>query len=233
MKFITFCLACLVAGFFLSAHAETVSTSDAIGWAREQQQKKSLVEQTLTSAIKNIQTKSRTNVSDVAWAKQQLSKPLAPIPINDKATSTIKGVDIDALIKRYAIPMRFPNEREQSLYIFVSFSMTEQSLKALLTQAQQAHGVLVIRGLVNGSLKDTTQTVAKLLDGKQGGLQIDPSPFKKFNISQVPAVVVIDKNCTDIVYGDISLSDSLEAIEQSGDCKAQAKQFLTTLRPSL
>lgn len=227
-------IACLCAGFFISAHAESQLENNAIAWAREQQRSQSLI-QPLKNDIEQIKSKSMNNQMDTAWIKKQLNNRSVIASADEKSKINPQGVNIDALLKRYAIPMQSYKGivEQQHLYLFVSFSMPEQSLKTLLKQAQQVNGILVIRGLINQSLKETTQIVAKLLDGQKGGLQIDPSLFKKFNISQVPAVVVIDKNCTDIIYGDIPLIDSLEAIEQNGDCKAQAKQFLTTLRPSL
>lgn len=109
------------------------------------------------------------------------------------------------------------------LMIFVSFSMPDQSLKLLLQQASEANIPVVVRGLVNNSLKDTADRLTKITgEINRGGVLVDPLWFTHFNIKVVPAFVVnqpsddCPKNMScpassfDVVYGDVSLMTALQ-----------------------
>jgi conjugal transfer pilus assembly protein TrbC len=50
-------------------------------------------------------------------------------------------------------------------------------------------------------------------------LQIDPTQFERFNIKQVPALVVEKGDCFDVVYGNFSLARGLQYIAEKGECK--------------
>ena len=83
--------------------------------------------------------------------------------------------------------------------------MPTESIKGWITQAQKINAPIYIRGLVNNSFKDTMQVINILAQDQnnqqdqqnqknQIGLLIDPALFKKYSITQVPAVVVETKN---------------------------------------
>ena len=128
--------------------------------------------------------------------------------------------------------------------IFVSFSMPINSLKAWSTQAKKIHAPLVIRGLVNDSFLDTQKSVKKMIGDQQGGIMIDPRLFKQYQITQVPAVVILHKNnnpCLrnqscwgqenfDVVFGDIGLESALQMIVNRGDNAKTAQRLLTAWR---
>ncbi len=95
--------------------------------------------------------------------------------------------------------------------------------------------VLFNRGLVNNSFKDTTQAVYALIKEKrQGGLMLDPTLFKKFNITQVPAFVMVDHSnlsqplCSkyDVVYGNVSLEYALRKFANNGYEREMAQHML-------
>lgn len=106
--------------------------------------------------------------------------------------------------------------------IFVSFSMPDASLKQWMSVAEQIHAPVVIRGLINHSFKDTIKKMADLTRDNHGGVQLDPTLFRRFQINQVPAVVVWkEANCLpsqscldeyDVVYGDVTLAFALQKI---------------------
>lgn len=77
------------------------------------------------------------------------------------------------------------------LLVFVSLSMPRPSLERLLDQAARAHATVVLRGLVNGSLRNTVETVQPLLGARQGALQIDPQAFDRFDVQRVPSFVLV------------------------------------------
>lgn len=124
------------------------------------------------------------------------------------------------------------NNKNSGLFIFVSFSMPETSLKQWLAQANQVNGVLVIRGLVNNSFKETTLKLASLIKEQHGGMQLNPPLFKTYHITQVPAVVLTNGKNTDVIYGDVPLRDSLQKMAELGDNHVLAKQLIEQLEKS-
>lgn len=78
------------------------------------------------------------------------------------------------------------SEKNQ-IWVFVSFSMPEASLKALGTEAQRNNAVLVMRGLYEDSF---VKTASKL---KEIGISVDINPelFESHHITAVPTFVAI------------------------------------------
>jgi type-F conjugative transfer system pilin assembly protein TrbC len=87
--------------------------------------------------------------------------------------------------------------------IFISFSMPETLIQNYIKEAKLYNGVLVLRGLIDNSLK---QTVLKLKEiegipniNKDGdklklSIIIHPHLFKLYEIKQVPAIVISKDN---------------------------------------
>jgi|GEM_PF-5621726 len=127
------------------------------------------------------------------------------------------------------------NPIQSPLIIFVSFSMPKESIKGWIAQAQKVRAAVYIRGLVNNSFKDTTKAVSELVQDQIGGLLIDPNLFKKYAITQVPAVVVANgnpgdaSNSFDIIYGDVSLDYALEKINKSAP-NGERKDLLDVIK---
>lgn len=136
-------------------------------------------------------------------------------------------------------------ERESSSgpIVFVSLSMPLGSLVRLAADAQKVGGVLVMRGTVNGSLKQTVEAVQRL--SEQGvEVQIDPQAFTRYNVNVVPAMVVdlsgpqgceATKACANrspLIEGDVSLSYSLGYIARtarSGKLKSEVDRWVSLL----
>jgi conjugal transfer pilus assembly protein TrbC len=129
------------------------------------------------------------------------------------------------------------------ILFFVSFSMPEESLKEWISESQKLHVPIVIRGLVNNSFKETIQRMSGLLKDNQGGIQIDPNAFKRFQIEKVPAVVIAKENtcsrnqtCSeefDVVYGDVTAEYALSKIaDQNDTVSPAATQLLQSVRES-
>ncbi|MEX1265672.1 MAG: type-F conjugative transfer system pilin assembly protein TrbC, partial [Woeseia sp.] len=82
-----------------------------------------------------------------------------------------------------------------SVYVFASFSMPRASLRSLIAQGELAGVPVVLRGLVNNSIEDTMQAVLALYtegERQQSGAVIDPTLFARFDVRQVPTVVVAE-----------------------------------------
>lgn len=112
-----------------------------------------------------------------------------------------------------------------NVLIFVSFSMPKASLRGWLQQADRINAPVIIRGLVHNSFRDTTKAVMEIITDNRGGVQIDPTLFKRFHIEKVPAVVVIDSACLSkeecgnfhAMYGDVTLDYALKEIARQND----------------
>ena len=93
--------------------------------------------------------------------------------------------------------------------------MPSASIKGWINQAQKIGAAVCIRGLVNNSFKDTAKAVSALVQDQSGGLLIEPNLFKKYSITQVPAVVVASSDNFSVIYGDVLLDCALEKISHS------------------
>lgn len=135
------------------------------------------------------------------------------------------------------------NEDKQSarypqLLIFVSFSMPLEVLKALASQAGQAGGKLVLRGLVNGNFKDTAEKIKELQKDIIDEVIIDPTLFEAYQVEIVPTFVLrrertdkIEKTSYhDRLSGNISLEYALEQFTSSGNTSQEATHLLKILR---
>ncbi len=127
--------------------------------------------------------------------------------------------------------------------VFVSLSMPMGSLVRLAGDAQRVGGVLVMRGTVNGSLKQTVEAVQRL--SEQGvEVQIDPQAFARYQVEVVPAMVVdlsgpqgceAAKACANrsaLIEGDVSLAYSLAHIARTskpGKLKTEVDRWVSVL----
>ena len=136
-------------------------------------------------------------------------------------------------------------ERERQfagLYIFVSTSMPKPLLKSYLQEANKYGGVLVLKGLPQGSFKELTKFVIDLT-GNNGNLQdiaaniqIDDEAYERFKVVSVPTIVLsVDSeyhpNQTAIfqfnkMVGNVGVKYSLEEFSKSGELKVQALGYL-------
>ncbi len=91
------------------------------------------------------------------------------------------------------------------LFVFVSLSMPEATLKSLYQEAQDYGAVLVLRGLEDNSLKKTAETLQRL----SISVQIDPELFKRYEVQRVPTFVYLRSQKLDILAGHTSLHYAL------------------------
>lgn len=96
-------------------------------------------------------------------------------------------------------------KRHPDLLICVSFSMPDETIKALAAQAQKEGGKVVFRGLYKGSFREMGQKLRKL------GIEalIDPVVFQKNAVQQVPTFLYKG----DRVSGNISLPYALKTLQ--------------------
>jgi conjugal transfer pilus assembly protein TrbC len=77
--------------------------------------------------------------------------------------------------------------------VFASLSMPPESLKPLIRDTSKAGGAVVFQGFPGNSMKAFQQGLTKVLDQGQEtkSIGIDPRLFRAFNVTSVPAFVVV------------------------------------------
>ncbi|OGV51931.1 MAG: type-F conjugative transfer system pilin assembly protein TrbC [Legionellales bacterium RIFCSPHIGHO2_12_FULL_42_9] len=105
-------------------------------------------------------------------------------------------------------------------YVFVSFSMPETLMIETLQECERLHIPAILNGLYQNSMPETAKKVMALSNQIPNlSLQIDPTAFERFNIHQVPALVVEQGDCFDVIYGTLPLVEELDRIQRRGECK--------------
>lgn len=104
--------------------------------------------------------------------------------------------------------------------IFVSASMPLESLKRLAYQAVQRGAILVIRGMVKGSMIET----AHLVDQIDHPLEIDPKLFERFGVKQVPVFLIPHNDTWHTVSGNVDLEFALETVNNDRVGHTQQKE---------
>lgn len=111
-----------------------------------------------------------------------------PLPVPPSTSS----VDPEAIARRLTpVVGQPPMAVAPTLYAFVSFSMPRASLQRLVADAETYGATLVLRGLVNRSLKTTAKTAQDLIGRHKVGWLVDPHAFKRFGIRSVPSYVLV------------------------------------------
>ncbi|MFJ3458620.1 type-F conjugative transfer system pilin assembly protein TrbC [Scandinavium goeteborgense] len=137
---------------------------------------------------------------------------------------------LDAQAQQFRQAMQ-PGERPvDAALVFVSFSMPPDELKQRVQDAAALNIPVVIRGMVNGDMRVTANAVAGLVkESNTGGVQIDPTTFRKYSITAVPVLIVACGNQGDKVdrlQGDLTLRQALKRVAEEGDCAQTAKSLL-------
>ena len=155
-------------------------------------------------------------------SEQELSRVPIPSTPNVDALpkpAARKPIDLEALAKGYerAIGSAVPQSMTRSgpgLLIFVSFSMPHEALSRLVDQASRSGATLVLRGFVNGSLKETVTRVQGLIGTRKVAFQIDPQAFDRFSIAATPTFVLVRDGAqpTDCSAGTCFASDAFVSV---------------------
>jgi conjugal transfer pilus assembly protein TrbC len=196
--------------------------------------------------------------------RQVTSVEPAPLGSIDGIRPTSPDIDLDALMARYGAMRPTPalaSDREQ-LLVFISASVPTDLLRRLAQQATRIGAPLVLRGVVGDDFPATAAFMRDILgepenDGrppatssKQGSSQrkpralIDPTLFARFDVRQVPAVVLVPdgacmagiRACPDAtpahvhVAGDVTLDYALDHIARTHpEAKSVAEALLARL----
>ncbi len=117
---------------------------------------------------------------------ENLPQPVTRMPIDLEAIS--KGFDVQNGAHAAAMA---PGQTGPKVLIFVSFAMPEATLQRLVNQAARAGATLVLRGLVNGSIRETVTRMQALIGSRRVAVQIDPEAFDRYQIVKTPTFVLV------------------------------------------
>jgi conjugal transfer pilus assembly protein TrbC len=101
--------------------------------------------------------------------------------------------------------------------IFVSFAMPEPTLQRLVDQAARAGATLVLRGLVNGSIRDTVTRMHALIGSRRVAVQIDPEAFDRYGITRTPTFVLIMDGAETEACASRACGSSQQFVKVAGD----------------
>ncbi|MDT0136498.1 type-F conjugative transfer system pilin assembly protein TrbC [Acidovorax sp. PRC11] len=195
---------------------------------------------------------------DIEQARRKHSLPPMDIPETTGPTIdalpqpvTRTPVDLEALARGYASQTDAMEAAQglakgPSLFVFVSLAMPRPTLQRLIDQAARARASVILRGLTNGSLRQTVAQVQPLIGQRQVAVQIDPQAFDRFAIVRVPSFVLVrdgtrPESCAAgscappeaflRTAGDVSLDYALEHMQRAAPAfRADAAPFLARLR---
>lgn len=108
---------------------------------------------------------------------------------------------------------------EADLLVFVSSSMSKESLKTLSKEVEEYGGTLIVRGFKDNEFKNSIEYFPE-------SFLIDPELFEEFKVANVPTFVLLEDNRHDRMSGFVSTRYALEQFAKNGDMKQEAKALL-------
>lgn len=120
--------------------------------------------------------------------------------------------------------------KKNHLFVFVSLSMPSESLLSLAKEAKKTKGILVLRGLHKSSFKETIKALQAVISASKQGFLIDPELYQKYEIKEVPAIVVKEGDLFDKISGNISIKYALEKFSLEGDTSKTSSSYLHNLK---
>ncbi len=143
---------------------------------------------------------------------ENLPQPVTRMPIDLEAIS--RGFDVQNGSQAAAMT---PGKAGPRVLIFVSFAMPEATLQRLVDQAARAGATLVLRGLVNGSIRDTVTRMQALIGSRRVAVQIDPEAFDRYGITRTPSFVLAADGARGEVCATRACGSSQQFVKVSGD----------------
>jgi conjugal transfer pilus assembly protein TrbC len=213
-----------------------VFASDAESRARELDRAEAAVSGIQEDNLRAMDEATESMTEDPAFRQEaQRLEDLDPAHLGslDGITGVKPGIDLDALLAGYgrSVPELTASDSDERLLIFISASVPLASLKKLAQQAARAKAPLILRGFIEGNLDATARFMGDILgDGEpRAHALIDPRLFDRFDVKQVPAVVLVpDGACVAGVQacpkatpahvhvaGDVTLDYALEHIART------------------
>jgi|GEM_PF-1897477 conjugal transfer pilus assembly protein TrbC len=168
----------------------------------------------------------------VAWAKEGMKhggseKESTENPLKSSLIDTEEG--FVKCFKSDSSHLETPALSE-SLYIFISFSVPEESLKELSYGLEKIGGSFVIRGLPQNSFRAFFEKTKSLKEkGISAPILIDPEAFENFNIERVPTFALKSGESFEKYEGNVPLRDALRIFSERKMVGALAQELLQKL----
>jgi conjugal transfer pilus assembly protein TrbC len=87
----------------------------------------------------------------------------------------------------------------------------------LVDQAARAGATLVLRGLVNGSIRDTVTRMQALIGSRRVDIQIDPEAFDRHGITRTPTFVLVTDGAGTEACASRACGSSQQFVKVAGD----------------
>lgn len=126
----------------------------------------------------------------------------------------------------------------ERLYYFFSFSVPEASIRAAFADGEKIGLIAVLRGLPEGSVKESLLRLKRMIGERKIEVVIDPLLFRLYNIADVPTLVYAQESnpscehCEPVprhwkAVGDIPMTTALEKLSHPAP---SAERYLKKLR---
>lgn len=140
------------------------------------------------------------------------------------------------IVAVFLCPVRV--DAAERLYYFFSFSVPEASIKAAFADGEKIGLIAVLRGLPEGSVKESLLRLKQLIGERKVEVVIDPLLFRLYGIAGVPTLVYAEEanpsceHCEPVprhwrVMGDIPMTTALEKFSRFAP---SAERYLKKLR---
>lgn len=128
----------------------------------------------------------------------------------------IVSILLIAWLPLHAMAMPKPEiQIEPGIYVLVSFSMNDQSLRKYFEDAQEVGGKLILRGLVGDKAeRNRFAETKRAAQRAKINFDINPNIFEYLNVKQVPTIAFVDTSrSVKKISGHITLAKALEIME--------------------
>lgn len=107
---------------------------------------------------------------------------------------------------------------DPQMFVFMSFSIPDETWVSISRELEKVGGVFVIRGLPQNNFKELASKILSLKEkGVDVPIQLDPKKFQVYQLTSVPAFLVIEEKSYDKVVGNVSVKFALELMATKGD----------------
>lgn len=159
---------------------------------------------------------------------------LGDIQVN---ASELDSSELNELLNNKVNTKLFVSKKNINFYMFATFSLGDNVLKQMFDYAKTYNGIIVLRGIKDNSFIKTSEHIQRIAsEGDSAAIIIDPTLFKKFQITNVPSYVLSkDKECPvgitckpsyDKITGNITPKYALEKFAEKGDLNLEAQNLL-------
>ena len=128
------------------------------------------------------QVDTRVDQEAVHWLREKLKQDCTQSNQVDLSEITKESCKLCFSGDRY--------EMDPKIYVFMSFSIPDETWLKLSSEMEKYSGIFVIKGLPNNNFQELARRVIDLkMKGMSTEVQINPKLFKQFKIKEVPTFV--------------------------------------------